>query len=129
MFDSSLQLQEMESGASDQTVVYRIDVVTGTAIGAGTDANIFCTLGGDRFRSSGEFLLETSLLHANKFERGQVRFVPPRAAALRCDRIVYSPRTCVFNARCAGRLLRMAREVVGQDTGGRGTHGRQRPGR
>jgi hypothetical protein len=67
----------MELGAESHFVVYRIDVTTGTAIGAGTDANIFCTLGGDRFRSSGEFPLEKSLLHMNKFERGQV----PCAAA------------------------------------------------
>ncbi len=53
--------------------MYRIDVVTGSALGAGTDANIFCTLGGDLHRSSGEFQLKESRLHVNKFERGQVR--------------------------------------------------------
>jgi hypothetical protein len=70
-----LQLQEMAAAAADcsHDVMYRIDVVTGSALGAGTDANIFCTLSGDLHRSSGEFHLKESRLHVNKFERGQVR--------------------------------------------------------
>ena len=40
--------------------------------GAGTDANIYCTLGGENGLSGGEVHLADSLLHVNKFERGQV---------------------------------------------------------
>lgn len=45
---------------------------TGTGFGAGTDANIYCTLGGENGLSGGEVHLADSLLHVNKFERGQV---------------------------------------------------------
>ncbi len=47
-------------------------VVTGSAMGAGTDANVFCTLFGSDGSSSGEFQLSKSLDHVDKFERGQV---------------------------------------------------------
>ena len=63
-------MQEMEFGASGQ-LTYRIDVATGSDFGAGTDANLFCTLSGDSHRSSGEFQLSNSLSYANKFERAQ----------------------------------------------------------
>jgi hypothetical protein len=47
-------------------------VKTGSDFGAGTDANIYCTLVGDAARSSGEFHLADSVKFVNKFERGQV---------------------------------------------------------
>ncbi len=63
-------MQEMELGVSGH-LTYRIDVATGSDFGAGTDANLFCTLIGDTHRSSGEFQLDNSLSYVNKFERGQ----------------------------------------------------------
>ncbi len=48
-----------------------VQVVTGTARGAGTDANVFCTLYGGDGSSSGEFQLSKSLEHKDKFEAGQ----------------------------------------------------------
>lgn len=90
-----LQMQEMEFGASGQ-LTYRIDVATGSDFGAGTDANLFCTLSGDSHRSSGEFQLSNSLSYANKFERAQASTwgrvqhqSPPRlhAAAGGCVRV------------------------------------------
>ena len=66
-----MQQQEIESGATTSEVIYRIDVVTGRDFGAGTDSNVFCTLTGELGLSSGEFQLSNSLLHLNKFERGQ----------------------------------------------------------
>ena len=96
---SCAQLQDMQLGAVEpQYVVYRIDVYTGTALGAGTDANIFCTLGGDRLRSSGEFRLVTSLLHLNKFERAQVGSAICCNAG--CSNICFIP--AAFSAALAG---------------------------
>ena len=69
----ALQLQEVESASSDASrCIYRVDVQTGSDFGAGTDANIYCTLVGDAARSSGEFHLADSVKFVNKFERGQV---------------------------------------------------------
>ena len=67
-----MQAQEEEEGVTSH-LTYRIDVATGREFGAGTDANVFCTLTGERLNSSGEFQLANSLTRAaNKFERGQV---------------------------------------------------------
>ncbi len=50
---------------------YVVDVCTGDTRGAGTDANVFLTIFGDR-GDSGERKLHKSETHSNKFERGQV---------------------------------------------------------
>ena len=60
-----------------------MQVVTGTARGAGTDANVFCTLYGDDGSSSGEFQLSKSLDHTDKFERGQTDTFVHEAPQLR----------------------------------------------
>ena len=49
-----------------------VDVYTGDVRGAGTDANVFLTIFGDK-GDSGERKLHKSETHSNKFERGQVR--------------------------------------------------------
>ena len=49
-----------------------VDVYTGDVRGAGTDANVFLTIFGDK-GDSGERKLYKSETHSNKFERGQVR--------------------------------------------------------
>ncbi len=69
-----MQSQESETGEHGQSrhCIYRIEVATGSDFGAGTDANVFCVLVGEQNRSSAEFPLDKSLLHVNKFERGQV---------------------------------------------------------
>lgn len=51
---------------------YVVDVYTGDVRGAGTDANVFLTIFGDK-GDSGERKLYKSETHSNKFERGQVR--------------------------------------------------------
>lgn len=68
------QRHQAEFGHADsqRQFIYRVEVHTGTAFGAGTDANVFCTLGGEHELSSGEVHLAKSLHHVNKFERGQV---------------------------------------------------------
>jgi hypothetical protein len=86
-------MQEMELGVSGQ-LTYRVDVATGSDFGAGTDANLFCTLIGDTHRSSGEFQLDSSLSYVNKFERGQASTacsasVP--AFTRRCNSRVHTP--------------------------------------
>jgi hypothetical protein len=86
-------MQEMELGVSGH-LTYRIDVATGSDFGAGTDANLFCTLIGDTHRSSGEFQLAKSLTYANKFERGQASTafsasIP--AFTCRCNSSVHMP--------------------------------------
>ena len=91
------------SAAGSHDVVYRIDVVTGSALGAGTDANIFCTLSGDLHRSSGEFHLKESRLHVNKFERGQV-----------CIAAVVAARCALMPRCCAETFLLPARAGVGR---------------
>ncbi len=50
---------------------YVVDVHTGDVRGAGTDANVFLTIFGDK-GDSGERKLHKSETHSNKFERGQV---------------------------------------------------------
>ena len=45
---------------------------TGDVRGAGTDANVFCIIFGDR-GDTGERKLHKSETNSNKFERGQVR--------------------------------------------------------
>ena len=50
---------------------YEIFVHTGNVSGAGTDANVFCTLFGEN-GDSGERKLKDSATHRNKFERGCV---------------------------------------------------------
>lgn len=49
---------------------YTVDVYTGDKWGAGTDANVFCTIFGDK-GDSGERELSRSETHGNKFERKQ----------------------------------------------------------
>ena len=51
--------------------LWTVQVVTGSAVGAGTDANVFCTLFGNDGSSSGEFPLSKSADHVDKFERGR----------------------------------------------------------
>jgi hypothetical protein len=55
------------------TTTYRIIVITGTADGAGTDANVYITLYGDN-GSSGERQLDTE---RDNFERGQTDVFSP----------------------------------------------------
>ena len=50
---------------------YHVDVYTGDVRGAGTDANVFLTIFGDR-GDSGERKLHKSETNRDKFERGQV---------------------------------------------------------
>ena len=50
---------------------YVVNVVTGDVRGAGTDANVFLIIFGDR-GDSGERKLVKSETHRDKFERGQV---------------------------------------------------------
>jgi len=52
---------------------YVISVVTGDISGAGTDANVFLTLFGDK-GDTGERKLHKSETYRDKFERGQVWF-------------------------------------------------------
>ena len=50
---------------------YAVSVFTGEVKGAGTDANVFLTVFGDR-GDSGERKLAKSETHRDKFEKGQV---------------------------------------------------------
>jgi len=50
---------------------YIVDVYTGDKFGCGTDANVFCTIYGDK-GDTGERELAHSETHKNKFERKQV---------------------------------------------------------
>ncbi|CAM2710921.1 unnamed protein product [Rotaria socialis] len=50
---------------------YTIDVYTGDKMGCGTDANVFCTIYGDR-GDTGERELASSETHMNKFEKKQM---------------------------------------------------------
>jgi lipoxygenase homology domain-containing protein 1 len=47
---------------------YQVDVYTGDKLGCGTNANVFCTIYGDR-GDSGERSLSHSQTHTDKFER------------------------------------------------------------
>jgi hypothetical protein len=49
---------------------YTIQVLTGTATGAGTDANVYCVLFGDN-GDSGELALKQSSTNKDPFENGQ----------------------------------------------------------
>ncbi len=60
-----------------------MQVVTGSARGAGTDANVFCTLFGGDGSSSGEFPLSKSLNHTDKFESGHTDTFVHEAPLLR----------------------------------------------
>ncbi|KAL4225451.1 Lipoxygenase y domain-containing protein 1 [Mactra antiquata] len=57
----------LETKAAMQT--YHVKVSTGTVWGAGTDANVFCVLYGDK-DDTGVVLLKSSRTHSNKFEGG-----------------------------------------------------------
>ena len=48
-----------------------VNVITGDVSGAGTDANVFLTIYGDK-GDTGERKLHKSETHRDKFERGQV---------------------------------------------------------
>lgn len=50
---------------------YTVSVITGDVKGAGTNANVFLTIFGDR-GDTGERKLEKSETHFDKFEKGQV---------------------------------------------------------
>ena len=50
---------------------YTVNVYTGNEKGAGTDANVFLTIFGDR-GDTGERKLHKSETHRDKFEKGQV---------------------------------------------------------
>lgn len=52
------------------TKTYNVTVVTSDKRGAGTDANVYIQLFGER-NDSGKIFLETSTTNKNKFERGQ----------------------------------------------------------
>lgn len=60
-----------------------VQVVTGNAVGSGTDANVFCTLFGKDGSSSGEFPLLESTDHRDKFERGHTDSFTHQALQLR----------------------------------------------
>jgi hypothetical protein len=60
-----------------------VQVVTGDAVGSGTDANVFCTLFGKDGGSSGEFALLSSAEHRDKFERGHTDSFTHEALQLR----------------------------------------------
>jgi hypothetical protein len=87
--------------------------------GAGTDANIYCTLGGENGLSGGEVHLADSLLHVNKFERGQVgvfdskcvlRFVPfPEPISLRKHTSSHAVRWMRLNS--AGNIWAECRKL------------------
>ena len=51
--------------------IYKIAIKTGDKSGAGTDANVFCTVFGEK-GDSGEHKLSKSAEHRDKFERGQI---------------------------------------------------------
>lgn len=53
-----------------QLVEYVVAVTTGTALGAGTDGDVFLALSGER-GTLGERQLTSSSTHMNKFERGE----------------------------------------------------------
>jgi hypothetical protein len=57
-------------GEAPQLVEYVVTVHTGTALGAGTDGDVFLALSGER-GSLGERQLTSSSTHTNKFERGE----------------------------------------------------------
>ena len=50
---------------------YQVDVYTGDKFGCGTDANVYCTIFGDK-GDTGKRQLERSETHTNKFERKQL---------------------------------------------------------
>lgn len=50
---------------------YTVDVYTADKFGAGTDANVFCTVFGDK-GDTGERELSKSETHMDKFERGKM---------------------------------------------------------
>ncbi len=62
---------------------YEISVVTGSALGAGTDSRVYCTLLGNVcVGSSGEFPLTDSAEHSDAFEAGATdtfQFISPRS--------------------------------------------------
>jgi hypothetical protein len=62
---TALQLPE-----APQLVEYVVTVHTGTALGAGTDGDVFLALTGER-GSLGERQLTSSSTNVNKFERGE----------------------------------------------------------
>ncbi|KAL3842214.1 hypothetical protein ACJMK2_020253, partial [Sinanodonta woodiana] len=51
------------------TTTYKIEVITGTVFGAGTDANVYIILYGD-LDNTGTYFLKSSLTNKNKFEGG-----------------------------------------------------------
>jgi hypothetical protein len=53
------------------TFIYEITVVTGNDLGAGTNANVFCSLHGTAWCNSGEVALVTSLTNPDPFEKGK----------------------------------------------------------
>ena len=52
-------------------MAYRLKIQTGKKMGAGTDANVFCTIYGEK-GDSGMRKIRRSDDNMNKFERGQV---------------------------------------------------------
>ncbi|CAF4587849.1 unnamed protein product [Rotaria sp. Silwood1] len=68
--DKSGQLQVREREIQDQLEMkqYIVDVYTGDKFACGTDANVFCTIYGDK-GDTGERELSHSETHTNKFER------------------------------------------------------------
>ena len=55
--DGTLARHEVDTGATLEARVYKVEVVTGDVRGAGTDANVFCTLigeKGDRWRHNNQ---------------------------------------------------------------------------
>ena len=53
---------------------YTVNVYTGDVSGAGTDANVFCTIFGDK-GDSGERKLHKSETYSDKFERAHVSVI------------------------------------------------------
>ena len=81
---SQLQVNVLRSSASPLcssnelaskflVVAYRLKIQTGKKIGAGTDANVYCTIFGDN-GDSGMRKIRRSDENRNKFERGEVCF-------------------------------------------------------
>ena len=77
---SSSSAAASQPPAAPQLVEYVVAVTTGTALGAGTDGDVFLALTGER-GTVAERQLTGSSTHANMFERGEH---------------VYGGRTCII---------------------------------